>query len=194
MVAFRARGLDKILIFYVAAAAIVAARFDPKSDSFTGSEEPKSAPRPVMDVTFTTDDTTTKTAPIDVPEKKDFYTADMNPNILNQLYGQAIKVANVAAAFTSSAFEKNPQSGALNIGQKPGEEAKATAMGKLKTFFLQHHQHTRAGAADNPTTVNAVVPMVQRQFLSSTGGSPVRAKKAQMLRVVHARQDADSEL
>ncbi|KAJ3056510.1 hypothetical protein HK097_006417 [Rhizophlyctis rosea] len=175
-----------------AAAGVVPVRPDAKRDSLSKSEEPnKSPPPPIIDVTFSTNDTTTKTVPIDVPEKKDFYTADMNPNILNQLYGQAIKVANVAAAFTSSAFEKNPQSGALNVGQKSGEEEKATAMGKLKTFFLQHHQHTRAGAADNPTTANAVVPMVQRQFLSGSGGPPARAKKAQMLRVVHARQDAE---
>ncbi|KAJ3043801.1 hypothetical protein HDV00_004209 [Rhizophlyctis rosea] len=154
------------------------------------SEEPKRPP--AIEATFTTDEASTTTTPIDPPPQKEFYTADMNPNILNLLYGQAIKALNVAAAFTSSAFEKNPRSGALNVGQKPNREGGSNeAAAKLKMFFLQHHQHTRAGAADNPTTANSVVPMVQRQYLSPTSGPPVRARKANMLRVLHAKQDAE---
>lgn len=147
----------------------------------------------VIDTTFTESnpDKPAGTTPIETPQRE-FYTADMNPSILNQLFGQALKLLHVAAAFAPAAFVRNPGA-ALKTGTASGSSGAGGGMSLniLKTFLVQQRQRTRAGSADNPTT--SKVPVVNRRFLEGTGGPPTRVKKVQMLRVMHAKEDAESE-
>ncbi|TPX59649.1 hypothetical protein SpCBS45565_g07678 [Spizellomyces sp. 'palustris'] len=126
------------------------------------------------------------------PPAREFYTADMHPSVLNSLFGQALKLLHVAAAFAPAAFVKNPGA-ALKHGAGSGAGARGgqggMSINNLKTFLLQQRQKTRAGSADNPTTSS--VPVVNRRFLEGTGGPPIRHKKVQMLRVMHAKEDAE---
>ncbi|KAJ3281425.1 hypothetical protein HK104_011477 [Borealophlyctis nickersoniae] len=135
------------------------------------------------------------TTPVDMPPAREFYTADMNPSILNRLYGQTLKLLHVAAAFSPAAFVKNPGA-ALRTGLRAPSAsstsgAKPTlSLNNLKLFLLQDQQRRRTGATENPTTSS--VPVANRQYLSPQAGPPQRQKKVQMLRVMHARSDAEA--
>ncbi|KAJ3088337.1 hypothetical protein HK102_009000, partial [Quaeritorhiza haematococci] len=163
---------------------------------------------PIVDGTFV-DATEKKIKPLEVSKGQDFFTvgvvcrvleslceADININILNQLYAHALKVFHIAAAFTPAAFEKTPGASlrvARNVVNPTGGNATTTLSG-LRRFFLQEKQRQRIGAQANPTT--AVVPLANRHFLKddSVGvGNPLqRSVRAQKLRVLHAREDAET--
>ncbi|KAI9011278.1 hypothetical protein BC832DRAFT_335298 [Gaertneriomyces semiglobifer] len=149
------------------------------------NEGPNRAGEPhVIDTTFLDRTSSTDANTSQIP-RQEFYTADMAPSILNNLFGQALKVLHVAAAFSPAAFVKNP--GALKGGSGSG-----MSLNGLKGFLLKQHQKRRAGSMENPTTSS--VPVVNRQFLEGHGGKiggGTRGKKVQMLRVQHARQDAE---
>ncbi|KAJ3023873.1 hypothetical protein HKX48_000059 [Thoreauomyces humboldtii] len=126
-------------------------------------------PTAIIDATFSSKSSTSVSEPL---ERETWTPPSAVPGIL----ARAATLAAVAVA--GPAFAKKASGGGAG-----------SVLHRLRTFLVQQHQVKRLGSQVNPTTKS--VAIVARKQLEGTHLPPGRAQKTQMLRVMHAREDAE---